>query len=281
MKKLALIFVAAIALVGCGKKTTSVEPEAEAEPKADEKKQEPPQTVVIQPEPPKTFINSLGMVFKPVPGTDVQFCIWETRVKDYAVFAAANTGVDGKWENFEFGGLKQTEPHPVLMVNWNDAQAFCAWLTQKELAEEKIKPRQKYRLPTDAEWSVAVGLGQEKGDSPMAKDEGIRGVYPWGKEWPPPKGAGNYDESLNVDKYESTAPGGSFASNKFGLHGLGGNVYEWCEDNFNPTDKRRVLRGMSWGYFGSPNYLLSAFRFPETPDLRKIYFGFRCVLENE
>ena len=144
-----LILIAAMALVGCGKKTTPSEPETNAEPKVEANK----------PEPPKAFTNTLGMKFVSVPGTDVQFCIWETRVKDYAAYAAANEGVDGSWKNFEFGGFKQPETHPVVEVSWNDAQAFCAWLTKKELPEGKIKAGQKYRLPTDAEWSVAVGLG--------------------------------------------------------------------------------------------------------------------------
>jgi len=119
-----------------------------------------------KPTPPKAFTNTLGMVFKSVPGTEVQFCIWETRVKDYAVFAAANAGVNGSWKQ---PGFKQADTHPVVRVSWNDAQAFCAWLTKKELAEGKIKAGQKYRLPTDAEWSVAVGLGKEKGNTPPEK----------------------------------------------------------------------------------------------------------------
>jgi hypothetical protein len=48
-----------------------------------------------------------------------------------------------------------------------------------------------YRLPTDAEWSAAVGLQGEEGDNPKEKNRKVM-LYPWGKEWPPPKGAGNY-----------------------------------------------------------------------------------------
>ena len=55
-----------------------------------------------------------------------------------------------------------------------------------------------YRLPTDAEWSIAVGLDHETGDTPKDKNEKIKGVYPWGTQWPPPQGAGNYsgEESM-------------------------------------------------------------------------------------
>ena len=96
---------------------------------------------------------------------------------------------------------------------------------------------------------MAVGSGKETGNTPKEKKSGIKGVYPWGKEWPPPKGVGNYDEYLNVDNYEYTSSVGSFAANKLGLHDMGGNVLEWCEDWYDPEEKaNRVLRGASWSF---------------------------------
>jgi formylglycine-generating enzyme required for sulfatase activity len=267
-------------LVGCGKKTTPAEPETNAEPKVAAEKPEPakgePKAAGKKPTPPKAFTNTLGMKFVPVPGTEVSFCIWETRVKDYAAYAAANTWVDGSWKNFG-RGFKQADTHPVVRVSWEDANAFCAWLTKKELAEGKIKAGQKYRLPTDAEWSVAVGLGQEKGNTPKEKNRGIKDVYPWHKEWPPPKGVGNYDGRLNVDKFDYTSPAGSFAANKLGLHDMGGNVWEWCEDKYRPTSTAHVLRGASW-FPWPPRDLLSSYRSSSTPDYRNNQKGFRCVL---
>jgi len=256
-----ILLITAVALVGCG--TTKPTP-----PKTEPK--------LVAKIPPKAFTNTLGMKFVPVPGTDVQFCIWETRVIDYAVYAAANAGVNGSWKQ---PGFQQSDTHPVVSVSWEDAQAFCAWLTKKELAEGKIKAGEKYRLPTDAEWSVAVGLGKEKGNTPREKSRGIKDVYPWGKEWPPPVGAGNYNKSLKVDNFEYTSPVGSFASNKDGLHDMGGNVWEWCEDWYDPAAKaRRVLRGASWGN-GSRDYLLSSRRRSvSTPGYRNDLIGFRCVL---
>jgi len=259
-----LILIAAMAMVGCGKKTTPAEPEANAEPKA------------VAKIPTNAFVNTLGMPFVPVKGTEVSFCIWETRVKDYAAYAAANAGVDESWKNFG-RGFKQEDTHPVVKVSWNEAQAFCEWLTKKELAEGKIKPGQKYRLPTDAEWSVAVGLGKETGNSPKEKRGGIKDVYPWGKEWPPPAGAGNYGEDLKADKFEYTSPVGSFASNKDGLHDMGGNVWEWCEDKYSPTSTDRVLRGAFWGNL-YPSALLSSTRYGNAPGRRGDDVGFRCVL---
>jgi len=231
------------------------------------------------PTPPKAFTNTLGMKFVPVPGTEVAFCIWETRVKDYTAYAAANEGVDGEWKDFG-RGFKQEDTHPAVKVSWEDANAFCVWLTKKELAEGKIRAGQKYRLPTDAEWSVAVGLGKEKGNTPWAKAGGIEGVYPWGNQWPPPKGAGNYSKVWKRDKFDYTSPVGSFAANKDGLHDMGGNVWEWCEDyidlTFNPTHP--VLRGAAWDGGTLPGWLLSSFRMYLTSDSRYAMVGFRCVL---
>jgi formylglycine-generating enzyme required for sulfatase activity len=71
---------------------------------------------------------------------------------------------------------------------------------------------------------------------------------------------------------------GSFAANKLGLHDMGGNVAEWCEEWYDPAEKaHRVLRGASW-LNGGPGILLSSGRGGGTPDFRYYYIGFRCVL---
>ena len=226
--------------------------------------------------PDKPFVNTLGMKFVSVPGTEAVFCIWETRVKDYVAYAAANAGVDESWKKFP---IKPEATHPVVKVSWNDARAFCVWLTKKELAEGKLKAGQRYRLPTDAEWSVAVGLSKETGNTPEEKSGKI-GVYPWGKEYPPPKGAGNYDASLGVDSFSYTSPVGSFAANAHGLHDLGGNVWEWCEDTMNTTSPNHVTRGGSWHSTRLAWAQNSSFREDKAPTTRSSERGFRCVLSD-
>jgi len=256
----------------------------------------------------RPFVNSLGMTFVPVPGTQVQFCIWETRVQDFKAFVNATQydAIQGAWtlaadgakqrgDSWRFPGFVQTPEHPVSCVSWNDAKAFCKWLTDKERAEGRLRAGQEYRLPTDAEWSVAVGLPPEGSSAPKDKDGKIEGVYPWGSQWPPPTGAGNYagKESKAADMPSSwraiegyqdshprTSPVGSFNANRLGLYDLGGNVWEWCEDFYNGQSGARVLRGASWSS-DLRNGLLSSFRSGDAADARLGSSGFRCVLTSE
>jgi formylglycine-generating enzyme required for sulfatase activity len=211
------------------------------------------------------FANTLGMKFVPVPGTKVLFCVWETRVKDYREYAKSAGGVNGSWEK---PGFAQTEESPVVNVSWDDAQAFCAWLSKKEGLT--------YRLPTDLEWSAAVGLGEEPGKYPAYRSDALKG-YAWGNRWPPPKNAGNYAAHVGVDSFVNTAPVGSFAANALGIHDLSGNVWEWCEDKFDSDGIKRTKRG--GGFNENTEEWLRASRraWGQTSD-RYPSEGFRCVL---
>ena len=224
--------------------------------------------------PPATkespFVNSLGMKFVPVPGTKILMCTTETTVAQYQ---AAGMG-------YQAPGFSQGSDHPAVNVSWNDAKAWCAWLSKKE--------GRKYRLPTDAEWSAAVGSS----------------TYPWGYSWPPPNNCGNYmgqehkgsaaavayfKSFLNQsgfwsviggfrDNHVFTAPVGSYPGNGLGIYDLGGNVWEWCED-WHPDHRGeyRVLRGGSWYDFYRVR-LASSYRDDFTPGFRDHGIGFRCVV---
>lgn len=227
------------------------------------------------------FTNSLGMTFVPVEGTDVLFSIWETRVQDYAAYAQENPGADREWKNYEYAGHKQGPDHPVVKVSWEDAKAFCVWLSKKE--------GKTYRLPTDHEWSGAVGIGdrEDAKASPEEKDDNMNRIYPWESEWPPPSGSGNFSgaESASPYKIEGykdghglTAPVGSYRAAANGLYDLSGNVYEWCEDWYNNDQKYRVGRGGSWGD-GKEVSLRSSYRGDGAlPSIRSSGLGFRVVV---
>ncbi len=94
--------------------------------------------------------------------------------------------------------------HPVVNVSWDDAVAFCAWLTG---------PGWKFRLPTEAEWEKAA--------------RGTDGrVFPWGDAW-------DLARANADDLAETTTPVGLFSpsgDSPFGLSDMSGNVWEWCAD---------------------------------------------------
>ncbi len=222
------------------------------------------------------YINTLKMEFVPVRATPgVLWSRWETRVRDYEAFCR-----DIQKDSFA-PDFRQGDDHPVVNVSFNDAQAFCVWLSKKE--------GRAYRLPTDHEWSCAVGIGaqEDAAASPKEKTRGIKGVYPWGTAWPPPEGSGNFnsysEDKISNDSYDNTSKVGQFSPSADGLYDLSGNVWEWCDSLYEPNAKdaeirtRRVLRGRSWdGYI--PTNLLSSYRGYYLPTFRYVYFGFRVVL---
>lgn len=219
-----------------------------------------------------THTNSLGMRFMPVPGAMALFGVWPVRVQDYELFAQET---QHKWPRPKF---RQEPSHPAVNVSWDDARQFCLWLTERERRAGRLGERDEYRLPTDLEWSAAVDLGKETGATPADRDGKIRDVYPWGKEWPPPKNVGNFDGELRRDDFDYTSPVGSFPANRHGLHDLGGNVWEWCNDSYDGQQNYRVLRGASW-HSSKPHTLLSSARLFNSPGHRVDIVGFRCVLE--
>ena len=184
------------------------------------------------------------------------------------------------WRN---AGFEQTDEHPVVNVSWNDAVAFCKWLSQKE--------GKTYRLPTEAEWEYACRAGTTtryySGDDPetLAKvgnvaDATAKAKFPdW--KW----------TIKASDGYVFTAPVGQFKPNAFGLYDMHGNAWQWCADWYgaeyyakSPADDPtgpdtgddRVLRGGSW--FDWPDYSRSAERYRDAPNLRYYYFtGFRVA----
>ncbi len=236
---------------------------------------------LLSPEPGQPWRNSLGMTFVTVGA--VRFSIWETRVRDYEAFCVA-TG-----REMPTLDIAQTPDHPVVKVSHADALAFCEWLTQKELRERLIEESQRYRLPTDLEWSVAAGLTEEKGGTPEERDGKIKGIFPWGKAWPPPAGVGNFNDQAWArppaarDGFGQTAPVGSFAANEHGLFDLAGNVWEWCAEGYKGSGKSRdwgVLRGGSWANSGRGELQVS-YRNVVDRDERDVIYGFRCVLASE
>lgn len=226
---------------------------------------------------PEKAVWSNSLEMRVVKVGDVHVAATECRVGDYRAFVKATNHDGGKgWER---PGFTQDDSHPVVNVSWSDAQAFCKWLTEREEKQE-ILNGYVYRLPTDLEWSLAAGLTGETGATPAARDGKIKGVYPWGKEWPPAIGVGNYSENLTYDDWEKTAPVASFRPNRHGVYDLGGNVWEWCVDSGDSSQENRVLRGGSW-YGYNAGSLQASYRRYLPPSERKDESGFRVVLAKQ
>ena len=156
---------------------------------------------------------------------------------------------------------------PVIGVNWKDAQAYVAWLSEESGA--------RYRLLSEAEWEYVARAGSET-------------AYSWGNSIG--RNRANCDGCGSRWDDKQTAPVGSFQANAFGLHDVHGNVWEWVEDCWNdsyagaPTDgsaweqedcNARVLRGGSW--IDNPRFLRSANRDGLTIGYRSNFVGFRVA----
>lgn len=182
-------------------------------------------------------------------------------------------------------GFKQTDEHPVVNVTWNDAVAFCNWLSKKE--------GKTYRLPTEAEWEYSCRAGTTtrypSGDDPKTLgkvpeladlvDAPVRAKMP---DW-------KY-MIRDSDNYVFTSPVGKSKPNAFGLYDMHGNAFQWCSDKYgdtyyatSPTDdptgpdsgKERVIRGGTWTF--RPLGARSAERNKTEPDGRNCAAGFRVV----
>ncbi len=184
--------------------------------------------------------------------------------------------------SWRFAGFEQTDAHPVVNVTWNDAVAFCDWLSKKEDA--------KYRLPTEAEWEYACRAGSTA-------------VFPFGTDQEELVRYGNvvdakahavYPERIHLagdDGRLFTAPVGSYKPNAWSLYDMHGNVWEWCGDWFAPhaadpqTDPTgpneqpagRVIKGGDWYHDWS--FARPAQRYPIPPMLTRRHGGFRVVRE--
>lgn len=242
----------------------------------------------------KPWKNGLGMKFVPYGSEgELMVSIWETRVSDYAAYVADKSSGAKPLRKPDF---QQTGDHPVVYVTRDDARAFCVWLTKRERSEERISVAHTYRLPADLEWSRIAGIEEVAGQGPGWRDTRKPLVFPWGPSWPPPANfanladlaAGNAPgvpanrtiEGYN-DKFETTAPVGSFAPNAAGIFDMCGNVHEWVDDDYSMAGPGHttygVLRGGGWNSFQAEN-LYTGSRNAVPPNRSDNIYGFRVVL---
>ncbi|MCP4285141.1 MAG: formylglycine-generating enzyme family protein, partial [Gammaproteobacteria bacterium] len=164
---------------------------------------------------------------------------------------------------------------------WYECVAYCRWLTERLRATGQVRPDEVVRLPTEAEWEKAA-----------RSTDGRR--YPWGDEADPEKA--NYDET----KIGNACAVGCFGlgASPYGCQDMAGNVWEWCatqgqeakydllpypyqatqqwSEEYLDRTNVRVLRGGA--FFGTAEFVRSAFRLQGDPHFWNPDFGFRVVL---
>jgi len=192
------------------------------------------------------------------------------------------------WRDNEQGHPRGTTDmlKPVCHVSWNDAMAYCAWLSKKT--------GKNYRLPTEAEWEYAAGNGTR------------HSRFSWGDKIPDAKKKSLLPElksekvvvcssKLEKDKNDcfNADDVGTYLPNDFGVYDMSGNVWEWCGDwygvdyysksaGLNPRGPvsgfNRVIRGANWVYY--PEKGTVTYRTEASPTLTNYNIGFRVVCED-
>ena len=169
------------------------------------------------------------------------------------------TGKDDHYK--KLGDALQNSNNPIVGISWDDAVAYCEWLSQKT--------NKKYRLPTEAEWEYAARGGNKSSGYKYSGSNTI-GDVAW----------------LSDNASSQTHPVGQKQRNELGIYDMSGNVWEWCSDWYgtynsssqqNPTGaitgSDRVYRGGGWS--NGAAYCRSAFRYNDTPTYRYSNVGFR------
>jgi len=199
--------------------------------------------------------------------------------------------VDGAdWRRPWKGGYTIADDHPVTCISWNDAMAFCKWLTERERKQGRLPDGLEYRLPGEAEWEYACRGGREGarfwwGDS-VSAGQGRANVA--GTDKLPSGGVWSANWGF-TDGYAWVAPVNSYGGrglNGYGLADMLGNVWEWCLDGYDSggphsepwfaSRSRRVLRGGSFG--GIPGGMRCAARDRNLPGNPLAFLGFRLCL---
>jgi formylglycine-generating enzyme required for sulfatase activity len=219
---------------------------------------------------------------------------YEVTFDEYDLFAAATGREKPKdSEGWKYDMNRKRGKLPVINVSWNEAVAYAAWFSDRTGLN--------YRLPSEAEWEYAARATTK---TPRYWPEKIEGEKDAACTY-----ANVFDtknelllkdtyrmdwEAFNCDdEFPFTSPVGTFTANKWGLHDMLGNAWEWNQDCYidsyegSPTDgssreiiegcdcSLRVLRGGAWDK--APQYVRSAFRHRNTPDYRYFTIGFRLA----
>lgn len=224
--------------------------------------EKPPQSVVLSSFDIGKYEVTVGEYLAFADETGGNYPEWLEKGNEYHV----ETGSDNYYKNLGYN--REALNLPIVGVSWNNAKAYCQWLSQKT--------GQNFRLPTEAEWEYAARGGPQ----------GILDQFLY-------SGSNEINEVAWYDSNSDgqTHPVGQKKPNQLGLYDMSGNVWEWVEDDWhdnyegapnngqawinNPRGVFRVIRGGGW--LNSPWGCRAADRLNGRPTLRNYYVGFRLA----
>ena len=229
--------------------------------------------------------------------TDFLMGRYEVTNRQYQCFDPTHDSGLETGEAYQFGdderGFPLNRPEqPVVRVSWDQAMAFCAWLSEKT--------GRRFTLPTEAQWEYACRAGTGTPlwygtlDCDFSRCANLSDATHYTVYYPhvptalPPWRPADtrFDDGCRV-----AAPGGVFAPNPWGLYDMHGNVAEWTLSDYGPypgntafyappasTGRRKVVRGGSW--LDIPKRARSAFRLHYDASQAIHDVGFRVVCES-
>ena len=183
--------------------------------------------------------------------------------------------------------------YPVVGVSWEQANAYCAWRTEKMMEQlgDDYRDVQKFRLPTEAEWEYAA-RGRSQNEFPWEKVAAGKNKGMFYANFMPDNGDFTKDGNIITSRV------GTYPSNSLGLFDMAGNVAEWTSTAYTASGieamnainpqlsynaaiedpyrlKKKSVRGGSWK--DPESHIKSAWRTAEYQNQPRSYIGFRCV----
>jgi formylglycine-generating enzyme required for sulfatase activity len=220
---------------------------------------------------------------------------FEITNRQYACFdpdhdSGLETGEQYEFGDYERGHHLDRPEQPVVRVSWNQAMAFCEWLSNRT--------GMSFTLPTEAQWEYACRSGSTSPlwygtlDDDFSRSANLSDAthhtvdYPHVPSAIPPWRPADtrFDDGWRV-----SAPVGTFGANPWGLFDMHGNVAEWTRSTYRPYPSvanddqddgtgRKTVRGGSW--LDRPRRARSGFRLHYEPSQAVHDVGFRVVCED-
>ena len=210
-------------------------------------------------------------------GCEMEF-VW---IPELGIWMGKHEVTNAQFRRFDSGHRSITsrdfdvnkDDQPVVYVSWFQAKAFCDW-ANKEYAN-RLPKGFNVELPSEKDWCTAARCGDER-------------KYPWGNDWPPRYGNFcDYTARKNMtidnhirgydDGYTVTAPVSESGANEWGLYGMAGNAWEWCEDWYDRSATYKVRKGGSWDFDNEFALRIESKGF-DLPSAQYDTIGFRVIL---